>query len=242
MHAERARSRPRTSDLHPVLTPVDDVAPAFCAAVVEAFAARTGPRFTLVLSGGPVARTCYEALAAMPGVDWSVVDVYLGDERFVPHGHEDANVRMLREALLNRIEPVGSFAPMPTGGTPEECAAAYQRVIAGLISGPGIDFIHMGMGPDGHTASLFPGSASLEAGPRDLVVATEDPSGRNPHRRLTLTLPAINSARLALFTVAGATHAPAVAALGRGEDLPAGRVRAGQTVWLVDGGAQGAGP
>jgi 6-phosphogluconolactonase len=225
-----------------VLTPVDDVVPAFAAAVVKAFAARPGPRFALVLSGGPVARACYEALAATDGIDWTVVDAYIGDERFVPHVHEDANVRMINEALLSRIGPVGSFTPMPTGGTAAQCAGGYQRVIADLVTGPGIDLIHMGMGPDGHTASLFPQAASLDAGPGELVVATEDPSDRNPYTRLTLTLPAINSARLALFTVAGATHAPAVAALGRGEDMPAARVHAHETVWLVDGAARGDGP
>ncbi len=135
------------------------------------------------------------------------VDFYVGDERFVPHEHEDANVRMIEEALLDRIGPIGSFRPMATGGTATGCAAAYQRIVADLVTGPGIDLIHMGMGPDGHTASLFPGAASLEAGPGDLVVATEDPARRNPHPRLTLTLPAINSARTAVFTVAGASHA-----------------------------------
>ncbi len=196
-----------------MLTPVDDVVPAFCEAVVAAFAARPGPRFTLVLSGGPVARACYEALAVTGGIDWSVADLFVGDERFVPHAHEDANVRMITETLLRGIGAVGSFEPMPTGGSAASCAAAYQRVIADLVTGPGIDLIHMGLGPDGHTASLFPGAPSLEAGPGELVVATEDPARRNPHPRLTLTLPAINSARTAVFTVAGATTAPAVAAL-----------------------------
>lgn len=225
-----------------MLTFVDDVVPPFTRGVVEAFATRPGPRFALVLSGGPVAKACYEALAATQGIDWSLVDVFIGDERFVPHGHEDANVRMIRAALVDGIESLGSFSPMPTGGTPESCAAEYQRLIADLVTGPGIDLIHMGMGPDGHTASLFPGAASLDAGPGELVVATEDPSKRNPHPRLTMTLPAINSARLALFTVVGATHAKAVAALGRGEDLPAARVHAHETVWLVDAAARGDAP
>ncbi len=123
---------------------------------------------------------------------------------------------MIKETLLDRIGSIGSFEPMPTGTTPAECAAAYQRIIADLVTGPGIDLIHMGMGPDGHTASLFPGADSLDAGPGDLVVATEDPARRNPHPRLTLTLPAINSARTAVFTVAGATNAAAVAALSAG--------------------------
>ena len=95
---------------------------------------------------------------------------------------------------------------MPTEGPVDECVAAYQRTMADLVTGPGIDLIHLGMGPDGHTASLFPGDASLDAGPGVLVLATEDPNGRNPHPRLTLTLPAINSARTAVFTVAGASQ------------------------------------
>ncbi len=188
------------------------------------------------------ARACYEALARSGGIEWPVVDLYIGDERFVPHGHEDANVRMIKEVLLDRIGPIGSFEPMPTGTTPAECADAYQRIVADLVTGPGIDLIHMGMGPDGHTASLFPGADSLDAGPGDLVVATEDPARRNPHPRLTLTLPAINSARTAVFTVAGDTHAAAVAALVSGEDLPAARVHAGTTIWLVDDATRGDSP
>ena len=159
-----------------MLTPVDDVVRAFCETVVDTFATRPGPRFAFVLSGGPTARACYEALAVTDGIEWPVVDLYVGDERFVPHGHEDANVRMITETLLDRIGPVGSFEPMPTGGTAADCAAAYQRIVADLVTGPGIDLIHMGMGPDGHTASLFPGAASLDAGPGELVVATEDPA------------------------------------------------------------------
>jgi 6-phosphogluconolactonase/glucosamine-6-phosphate isomerase/deaminase len=117
--------------------------------------------------------------------------------------------------------------------------AAYQRIIEGVLHGPGFDFVHLGMGPDGHTASLFAGASTLDAGPDQFVAATEDPAERNPHPRLTLTLPAINAARLAVFTVAGASKAPAVAALLRGEDIPAARVHAATTVWLVDGPARG---
>jgi 6-phosphogluconolactonase len=231
-----------------VLTPVDDVPRAFCDAVMEAFAARRGPRFALVLSGGPTARQCYELLAAETGradgagIDWSVVDVYMGDERYVPPDDEDANQRLVREALLERVGAVGGFHPMPTTEPIEQCVASYQRVIADLVTGPGIDVIHLGLGPDGHTASLFPNAPTLDADPGVLVLATEDPNGRNPHPRLTLTLPAINSARLAVFTVAGASKAEAVGRLSRGEDLPAARVHAGRTVWLVDGPARADAP
>jgi 6-phosphogluconolactonase len=98
------------------------------------------------------------------------------------------------------------------------------------------------MGADGHTASLFKGSAALDAEPGQLVAANEDPNGVNPHPRLTVTLPVINSARLAVFTVAGASKADAVAALLRGEDIPAARVHAGRMLWLVDGSARAEAP
>ena len=225
-----------------MLTPVDDVARAFSDAVRNAFTSRSGPRFALVLSGGPTAKACYERLAADGGIDWHVVDVFVGDERVVPPDDVDANQRLIREALLDPVGGAGSFSPMPTVGPLGECVAAYQRTMSDLVTGPGIDLIHLGMGPDGHTASLFPGAATLEAEPGVLVAATEDPNGVNPHPRLTLTLPTINSARLAVFTVAGASKAEAVAALLRGDDLPAARVHAGRTLWLVDGAARGDSP
>jgi 6-phosphogluconolactonase len=225
-----------------VLTPVDDVPRAFTDAVRQAFAARPGPRFALVLSGGPTAEECYEVLATADDVDWPVVDIYVGDERVVPPDDDDANQRLIRETLIDHVGGVGSFSPMPTVGPVAECAASYQRTMSDVVTGPGIDLIHLGMGPDGHTASLFSDAGSLQADPGVLVLATEDPNGTNPHPRLTLTLPAINSARLAVFTVAGASKAAAVAALVRGDDLPAARVHAGHTLWLVDGAARADAP
>jgi 6-phosphogluconolactonase len=229
-----------------MLTPVDDVPRAFTDAVFEAFAARPGPRFALVLSGGPTAEKCYELLATESAsggaIDWSVVDVYVGDERVVPPDDDDANQRLIKESLLDRVGPVGSFSPMPTVGPVDECVAAYQRTMSDLVTGPGIDLIHLGMGADGHTASLFPGAPTLDAEPDVLVLATQDPNGVNAHPRLTLTLPAINSARTAVFTVAGASKADAVARLLSGEDIPAARVHAGRTLWLVDGAARADAP
>jgi 6-phosphogluconolactonase len=226
-----------------VFDPVDDVRRSFAESVVQAFGARPGPRFALTLSGGQTARDCYEVLATRPEVDWSLVDIYIGDERFVPPEDADSNARLVRESLLDRVGTVGSFSPMPTTpGDIEACAAQYQRTMADLVTGPGIDLIHLGLGPDGHTASLFPGAPSLDAGPGDLVLATVDPTGVNPYPRLTLTLPAINSARLAVFTVDGADKADAIARLRRGDDIPASRVHAGKTVWLVDRAANGDAP
>ena len=225
-----------------MITPVDDVPRAFSDAVAEAFSARPGPRFALVLSGGPTARECYEVLATAGGIDWAVVDIFVGDERLVPPDDVDANQRLIKESLIDPVGGVGSFSPMPTVGPVDECVESYQRTMSDLVTGPGIDLIHLGMGPDGHTASLFPNASTLEVEPGVLVRATEDPNGVNPHPRLTLTLPVINSARLAVFTVAGASKAKAVAALERGDDLPAARVHAGRTLWLVDAAARADSP
>jgi 6-phosphogluconolactonase len=194
-----------------------------------------------VLSGGPTAQACYEYLAAHgTAVEWPLVDIYMGDERVVPPNDADANQRLVREAVVDRVTPPpGSFTPMPTEGAIGDCVASYTRTMRTLMDGPGIDLIHLGVGPDGHTASLFPGAPTLDAGPDELVAATEDPNGRNPHPRLTLTLPVINSARCAVFTVTGAGKADVIAAARAGEDIPALRVHAGRVVWLVDDAASG---
>jgi 6-phosphogluconolactonase len=235
------------------IVPVPDVPGAFTSTVLEAFGARSGPRFALVLSGGPTAQLCYENLrqATTAGgpkqdaISWPLVDVYMGDERVVPPNDPDANQRLVRESLLDGLGaagPVGSFTPMPTTGPIEQCVAQYQRALAAVLAGPGIDLIHLGMGPDGHTASLFPNAPTLHAGPDELVAATQDPNGRNPHPRLTVTLPVINAARVAVFTVSGESKQDAVAALRRGDDIPAARVKAQRVVWLVDEAASGQAP
>ena len=222
--------------------PVDSVPAAFAALVAEAFAQRPGERFCLLASGGALAARCYDACAAAKGaLDWSLVDLYLGDERLVPADDPDANQRLVREHLIEGVGGVGSFSPMPTDGDPDGCAAAYQGILTRLLSGPGIDLIHLGLGPDGHTASLFPGAASLHAAHDQLVLATDDPNGANPHPRLTITLPVIARTRLVAFTVSGDEKRAAVARVRAGEDVPAARVRAQDVRWIVDEAALGIG-
>jgi 6-phosphogluconolactonase len=198
-------------------------------------------RFSLFLSGGSTAQECYGSLARLggpgSGVDWSDVDIYLGDERCVPPDDPDSNHRMVAETLLDVVGPVGSDHPMFRSGTPSAAAADYQAVIAPL---PAFDVVHLGLGPDGHTASLFPGSAALDVvDPSVLVVANQDPRAVNPHERITLTYPAIARARLAVFTVSGAAKRAALAGVVAGDDLPATHVVADRIVWLVDRDAAG---
>lgn len=212
---------------------VEDVAAAFAATVVEQWAARPARRFTLVLSGGPTARRCYERLAADgEDVDWSDVDVLMGDERCVAPDDPDANQRLVREALLQRVGPVGSFRPMSCEAGPE----AYEDELAAFAA---FDVVHLGLGPDGHTASLFPDSPALDAPAERLVLLASDPHDRNPHARMTLTYSAIARARLAVFTVSGEAKRPAFAAVHAGADVPAARVRAERILWLVDPAAAG---
>ena len=213
---------------------VDDVPSSFAAWVIDAFRARSGEEFSIALSGGDTARRCYEQLAAdgAQQIDWWAVDVYWGDERCVPPDHPDSNERLGREALLERVGAANEIHPMRCDEGPDP----YQLRVGELGR---FDVVHLGLGPDGHTASLFPNSAAIDADPGRLVVMNTDPSGNNPYERMTLTYSGIARARLALFTVAGAAKRDAMQRIVDGEDLPAARVRADRVVWLVDHDALG---
>jgi 6-phosphogluconolactonase/glucosamine-6-phosphate isomerase/deaminase len=113
----------------------------------------------------------------------------------------------------------------------EEGADPYQLRVGEVGR---FDVTHLGLGPDGHTASLFPGSSALDSDPGRLVCLNSDPSSRNPHQRMTLTLSGIARSRLVLFTVAGESKREALQAVVDGADLPAARVSAERVVWLVD--------
>jgi 6-phosphogluconolactonase len=215
--------------MHGELVVVDDVPGEFAERVIEAFHNRSEEAFSLALSGGATARRSYERLAAdgSDQIDWWLVDVYWGDERCVPPDDPASNERLGREALLERVGAANAVYPMRC----EEGPDAYQL----RVSEAGrLDVVHLGVGPDGHTASLFPGSAALDADPGRLVVMNEDPTGLNPYERMTLTFSGIARARQVVFTVTGADKREAMQRIADGEDLPAARVRADRVVWLVD--------
>lgn len=210
------------------LTIVPDVPGAFAGRVIDSFGARAEETYSIALSGGGTARRCYERLAeeGATRIDWWKVDVYWGDERCVPHDHEDSNYLLAREALLDRVGAANATHLM-------RCAEvdAYQLRVGDLGR---FDLVHLGLGPDGHTASLFAGSPALEADPGRLVALNEDPSGRNPYPRMTLTLAGIARARLVVVTVEGESKAEALAAVVRGDDVPAARIEAERVIWLAD--------
>jgi 6-phosphogluconolactonase len=218
------------------LVVVDDVPGAFADHVVRAYQARTDETFSLCLSGGPTARRCYERLAtdAAETMDWWAVDIYFGDERCVPADHPDSNQLLVRQALLEKVGAANAAYPMRC----DEGTEAYQLRLGEVGH---LDFVHLGMGPDGHTASLFPDSPALRADAGQLVAMNEDPSGRNPHPRMTLTLSGIARARLVVFTVAGPEKKAAMQAVFDGIDVPAARVTADRVIWLVDPAASPAG-
>ena len=168
------------------LVVVDDVTEAFATTVVEAYRGRPNDGFAMSLSGGGTARACYERLAADAGdaIDWWKVDLYWGDERCVPLDDPDSNYRLAREALLDRVGAANATYPMRC----DEGADAYQLRLGELGR---FDLVHLGLGPDGHTASLFPGSAALDAPPGRLVALNDDPLGHNVHPRMTLTFEGI---------------------------------------------------
>jgi 6-phosphogluconolactonase len=206
----------------------DDVPGAFAREVISAFVDRPGEEFDIALSGGEVARACYERLAAegTQTVDWLVVNFFWGDELCVPTNHPDSNERLARQALLERVGAANAVYPMRC----DEGLDAYQLRLGEIGQ---LDVVHLVLGPDGSIAGLFPSSMALDADPGQLVTFSEDPSGVNKHLRMTLTYAGISRARLVIFTVDGEDRRRAMEAVVAGEDVPATRVRAGRVLWLV---------
>jgi 6-phosphogluconolactonase len=166
--------------------------------------------FRLALSGGSTPRTLYQLLAASPWAEqipWSSIHLLWGDERFVPPDHPDSNYRMVREALLSRVPiPPDNVHPIPTQGSPAAAAEEYQAVLRRLYGADLLDprrplfhAVLLGLGDDGHAASLFPGTAVLQE--RSSWVAPV--IGAKPEPRITLTYPALNSSSATAFLITG---------------------------------------
>jgi len=193
----------------------------------------------LALAGGETPRGCYERLARPPyreGLPWRSVFVYWSDERQVPLDDPASNYGMAKAALLDHV-PIPQDQVFPLVGDP---TPALLRIPADDRGWPRFDIIHLGMGEDGHTASLFPGSDAL-AEERALVRAVHD-APKPPPDRLTLTLPVLNAARAVLFMVQGASKGEALArVLRRDPALPASHVAPvdGELVFIVDHAAAG---
>ncbi len=194
--------------------------------------------FALALAGGSTPRRLYELLAEA-SLPWSHIHLFWGDERFVPHDHPKSNVKLVRETLLSNIDlPPENVHPMPTSDTPQAAAAAYADTLHHAFAERShtFDLVLLGMGSDGHTASLFPEHDPAPNDPK-WVRAVSAPPRHDIAQRLTCTLPVINDARRAFVLVSGSSKRDTVQAVldDNDESLPMTRVRPStQLLWLLD--------
>jgi 6-phosphogluconolactonase len=210
--------------------------------------ANAAGRCTIVLSGGHTPRAMYQLWAEdyRERIPWTKMHLFWGDERYVSPGDPHSNYRMVREALLEHVPiPLQNVYPMPTQfRDPDEAARAYEATLRAAFPGewPEFDLVFLGMGPEGHTASLFPRSPALDVKDR-WVVAVRAPA--EPPLRLTLTLPALNGAQNVMFLVCGeekrdSLHRAWEAAAQGSPECPVSMVRpAGRVTWFVDRTAAG---
>jgi 6-phosphogluconolactonase len=201
--------------------------------------------FIIAITGGTTPGELYSLLGSMPfrsQIDWQLVHIFWGDERCVPHNSPESNFYLAQEALLQKISiPESQIHPMPADQLDRDAASqAYTVEMQNTFDTDGIpsfDLIHLGMGPEGHTASLFPHQASLHEKHR-LVMPVSVP--KPPPDRLTFTPPLLNAARNVLFLVTGSEKADALHAVLEGEyqpdEYPAQIVRPtnGVVVWMLD--------
>jgi 6-phosphogluconolactonase len=205
----------------------------------------------VALSGGSTPKALYELLASAEfrgRFPWSRVAWYWGDERFVPDDHPDSNYRMAREAMLAKAPvPPENVHPIPADGTAEDAARRYERVLKEAYGSatidparPLFDLVLLGLGSDGHTASLLPGEPVLEERGRWVAAVSH---GR-PETRITMTYSVIESSRRVAFLVAGREKAAILRTLREGgSQVPAARVRSvGEVFWFVDQAAAGEAP
>lgn len=228
---------------------------ADAAAVAEAAARRliarvaAPPLATVCLTGGSSPQALYRLLATprwRAEIPWPRVHWFLGDERAVPPGDPLSNGAMAREAFLDACAPAANVHMIATVGSPDAAARVYQGELEELRHRrrglPLFDLVLLGVGPDGHVASLFPGAPGLEEHDR-LVVGVERANVAPFVPRITLTLPCLASTREMLFLATGSGKREILRRVFAGEDLPANRARAegGDTVWLLDEAADPAG-
>lgn len=209
-------------------------------------AAPEGRRFSIALAGGSTPKTLYELLATkayQPRIDWTNVEVFFGDERTVPPDHKDSNYRMAREALLSKVPlPGDNVYRMAGERDPHAAAKEYGEMLKEKFGDGGMDVVLLGMGDDGHTASLFPETEALNE-TKHRCVANFVP--KLDTWRITLTAPFINKARDVILLVAGASKATRLAEVLEGPPdprrLPVQLIRpmGGRLTWLVDAPAAG---
>jgi 6-phosphogluconolactonase len=224
----------------------DAVALAEAAAerLIERIEANPG-RIAICMTGGSSPKRLYELLATEPyrsEIPWDRVHWFIGDDRFVPSGDPLNNMSMARTAFLDACAPLANVHPIKTdAASPDEAAALYARELQSFYgadtfdkSKPLFDLVLLGVGPDGHVASLFPSYSAIEVRDR-WVVGVPEAHVKPFVPRVSLTLPALASCREMLFLMSGEDKRAILTRVLKGEDLPANRARSdGETVWLCD--------
>jgi 6-phosphogluconolactonase len=212
---------------------------------VTARIAANNDRAAVCLTGGSSPKALYRLLASeayRDQIPWDRVHWFIGDERFVTSDDPLNNMAMARRLFLDRYAPAANIHPIPTDAdNPAQAARYYEQELKSFYgaevldpSRPLFDLVLMGLGPDGHTASLFPGDPALDEKTRWAVGVSQAPVAPFVER-VTLTLPALDSCREMLFEVAGAEKRTILRRVLAGENLPANRAHAnGETIWLVD--------
>jgi 6-phosphogluconolactonase len=214
---------------------------------IAGLAGASQDRFAICLSGGSTPRRLYQLLAGPPfreSLPWERLHWFWGDERFVPWAHPESNYGMARDALLARAPVLPeNIHGIATAGTPADAARAYAALLQSWYGAenldparPLFDVVLLGLGEDGHTASLIPGTPALDERRRWVVEVV----GARPEVRITLTYPPLESARHVAFLVAGADKRAILAqALAGDRSLPAARVApTGDLTWFVDSAAR----
>jgi 6-phosphogluconolactonase len=212
-----------------ILADADAVAARAAAVVADAARSAIGAhgRFSFAVSGGRTPWAMFAHLAGM-NVAWDRAVIFQVDERIAPDGDPERNLTNLKLSLPAAAQD--GIRPMPvTAADADQAAAGYARGLP-----PAFDLVHLGLGPDGHTASLVPGDAVLEVTDRDVAVT----AAYQGHRRMTLTFPVLDRARRVLWLVTGAEKVPMLARLRAGDrSIPAGRVSSERALILADAAA-----
>ena len=246
---------------YPNLKALSSAAAEFMCTLAEESASEHG-FFTVALSGGKTPKSLYESLAGpsyAPMMPWPHIHLFWGDERYVPSDHPDSNFAMAFRSLISKVAITPRNVHRIPGEmeSPEDAAAAYEKILREFFgsipegdthshappvgeSFPSFDLILLGMGRDGHTASLFPGDQAIEEEKR-WVAAVRTPHGSPPVPRITLTLPVINRARCILFLVSGSGKEEVLRVILKDPNSAARRYPAarvipdGRVVWFIDG-------
>ncbi len=217
--------------MNPVIQKVTAIEPAFAETLSTLINSllKTKDEILIALSGGPTAKKCYEYFFSQfkSAINFNKINLIIGDERCVSESDPDSNYGMIKSILeFNSI--------VPAKLVPLSCNTIGEQTQVILDAFKTIDIVHLGLGSDGHTASLFPDSPALKLDESVSIALNEDPHGVNLHKRITLTLGPINSALYRIITVSGAEKADILKRALDGEPLPVNQLNRSDLIWLID--------